>query len=485
MNVLFIYSLDDILSPAKPLQNPGQMQFGISYISSFLKAHGHDTKLIVLSRMLGKKNTRMVDEYIRRASPKLICFTAVSTEYRFIANIAKYIKSRYPEIFLIIGGPHASLNAEETVREEFDAICIGEGEYSVLELVSQLEKNIYPSGIHNLWIKQGPEIGKNPSRPFLEDLDSLPFPDREMWEEWTEEGAGPEYPVLLGRGCPFQCTYCCNHALRKLAEGPYVRFRSTDNIVKEIEGIAGRHSTKINIYLEVETIGADKEWAMDLCSKLERINAARNQPILYRTNLRLAPNLDLDPLFAAFKRSNFWCINIGVESGSERVRRHILKRNYSNQEIVDAVGLARKHGLKIYFYNMIGIPGETEEDFKETIKINRICLPDKIFNHIFFPYPGTELYNLCKTEGLLPKVINTELERCQAVLDLPGFTKKRIQKNFVWFDYNVYKGHRPLSKILNKVLVSKFRSNSHLHYLYRRLTYFRFFKWLKKILKPD
>ena len=389
MNVLFIHSLDFIESSSKPLPTPELMHLGISYISSFLKSHGHQTKLIVLSKVTGRKNINIIDEYLGKYYPKLICFTAVATEYQFIANIAKYIKSRYPDIYLLVGGPHASLNPSEVLLDDFDAICINEGENPVLELVSLMEKGLPLSGISNLLIKHGSEIEKNPVRPFIHDLDSLPFPDREMWQEWTEERPGAKYTVLLGRGCPFQCTYCCNHVFAKLAPGAYVRFRSPDNILEEIKEIATRFPTKKEIYLEIESFGINKEWAIELCSKLEHFNATLNQPLAFGVNLRITPNADLESVFAACKKSNFKFVNIGLESGSERVRREILKRNYSNEDIISAVALARKYGLKITLFNMVGIPGETIADFKETVKINRLCFPDAQWISIFYPYPGT------------------------------------------------------------------------------------------------
>jgi anaerobic magnesium-protoporphyrin IX monomethyl ester cyclase len=483
MNIIFIYSLNVIESTSKPMYTLQQKQYGISYISSFLKEHGHQTKLIVLSRVSDRKNRTIIDEYLKRFYPKLICFTGVSTEYQFIANIAKYIKSHYPDIYLLVGGPHVSLNPEEVLLDDFDALCIGEGENPTLELLSQLEKGAHPSGIPNLWIKHGSEIEKNSPRPFLQDLDSLPFPDREMWQEWIEERQGSKDSVLLARGCPFQCTYCCNHALKKLAPGAYVRFRSPDNIVKEIKEIANRSPSTKEIYLEVESFGINKEWARELCSKLERFNKTLDQPLSFGANLRITPNADLENLFVECKKCNFRFINIGLESGSERVRREILKRNYSNEDIISAVALARKYGLKIALFNMIGIPGETIADFKETVKINRVCLPDWHYTSIFFPYPGTDLYFLCKQQGLLKKPLDTEMERQKATLDLPGFTKKQIQKSYIWFDYYVYKGHKPIYIVLGRVLQSKFASKSYLNIFLRRLSRLAFFNRLRIGLK--
>ena len=482
MKILFINSLNVIKSARKPLDTQEQINFGISYISSFLKEHDHQTKLIVLSRVSGGKNGKIIDEYLNEFHPRLICFAAVSTEYQFIANIAKYIKGKYPDIYLLVGGPHVSLNPEEVLLDDFDALCIGEGENPTLELVSQLEKSVLPSGIPNLWIKHGSKIEKNSPRP-LQDLDSLPFPDREMWQEWMEERLGSRYSVLLGRGCPFKCTYCCNHAFKKLAPGAYVRFRSPDNIVKEIKEIATKFPTQKEIYLEVESFSINKEWAIELCSKLELFNKTLSQPLSFGVNIRITPNADLESIFVACKKSNFRFINIGLESGSERIRREILKRNYSNDDIIRAVSLARKHGLEIAFFNLIGIPGETISDFKETVEINRMCLPDWHLTYIFYPYPGTDLYFLCKEQGLIKEPLDTKMERMTATLDLPEFTKKQILKSYIWFDYYVYKGRKPIYKILARVLKTKLKSNSHLNIFLRRLTRIGFFNWLRNGLR--
>lgn len=488
MNILFVYSMQhDIRSSRKPLRSSLQMQFGISYISSFLKKQGHNAKLIVLCSHLGKKseiNRNVIDEYVKRFCPELICFTAVYSEYNFIVNIAKYIKTRYPDIYLLIGGCHVSLNPEDKSLDVFDALCIGEGEHPTFELVSQLEKGLIPSAIPNLWIKHGHEIEKNLPHPFLRDLDSLPFPDREMWLDWIEAQSWEKVPVLLGRGCPYNCTYCCNHALKKIAPGRYVRLRSPENILDEIKDIVIRFSETKEIYLEVETYGVNKAWAIELCSTLEGFIKTLAEPLSFGVNLRITPNTDFESLFAACKRSNFKYINIGLESGSEVIRRKILKRNYSNQDIINAVTLARKYGLKVIFYNLIGIPGETLADFKETVEINRICLPDGYYNSIFFPYPGTELHTSCKKMGLLKKDLDSETERRKAALELPGFSRKQIQRCYARFDYYVYKGYKPTYKIFLRRFVPKlYSSNYYLECCYKKLKQLGIFMWLINRLK--
>jgi len=447
-----------INSITKPLYGPHQMQFGISYISSFLKAHGHETRLVVLSRVSRRRNWKIIDECLRKFCPRLICFTAVSTEYQFIANVARYIKNHHPDIYLLVGGPHVSLNPNDALFGDFDALCIGEGEYPVLELVSQLEENLHPSGIPNLWIKNDSTTEKNPPRPFLQDLDSLPFPDREMWEEWIREREESRHTVLLGRGCPYQCSYCCNHVFAKLAAGTYTRFRSPDSIANEIRELIARYPRQNEIFLEIENLDGNREWAIELCLELECLNRTLDRPLSFGANVRITPNADYGELFAACKKANFTFLYIGLESGSEKIRREILRRDYSNEDIINAIASAKKHGLKVGLFVMIGLPGETMTDFWQTARIARTCSPDWTLSYIFFPYPGTDLYRLCEEQGWLRTRVDTELERKKCVLDLPGFTKKQVEKSYTWFDYYVFKGRKPVYEILASVLGKKLDS---------------------------
>ncbi|MDD5098038.1 MAG: radical SAM protein [Candidatus Omnitrophica bacterium] len=480
MKILFVYSLQDVQSLHKPLKSPEEIHFGISYISSLLKQHGHQTKLIVLSKVFGKQNVNILDKAIIDFKPRLVCFTAVSSEYGFIAKAARHLKAKNKQIFTLVGGTHVSLNPQEAINDYFDAICVGEGEYPTSELVEQLERNEKPTGIANLIIKQESSLEKNPPRPFIDNLDALPIPDRQMWLEWIDAQPGSRHSVLLGRGCAFECTYCSNHAIKRIASGNYVRLRSPDKIIEEIRWIVDNFPGQKEIYLEVETFYINKDWALRVCEKLEELNLILSNPLTFGVNLRIIPNCDLQPLFIALKKSNFRFVNIGLESGSEEVRRVILKRNYSNSDLINAVKLARKYALKVAFFNLIGVPGETFNDFRETINMNRICLPDWHWTSIFFPYPGTELYKTAENLGLLKADPDFIPERNKAFLDLPGFSRRQIQKSFEWFEYDVYKGIKPIHKILVKVFITKLKTNLYFVYFYRYFSRLRLGKILKK-----
>lgn len=468
---MFIYSLDETQSISRPLRFWTSIQFGVSYISSILKANGHQTQLVVLgSNNHWRNNIKTLNTFMGEFSPHLICVTAVASQYPFVKKITGVIKSQWPDKYLVIGGVHATLNPSEVISDYFDAVCVGEGEYPILELCRQIEANTIPHGISNLWIKSPDgRIEKNPPRPFIQDIDSLPFPDRTIWMSWIKEQRGSELSVLLGRGCPYGCTYCCNHVLKKVAPGKYVRFRSPENIIKEVAFLHATYPTQSRIYFEVESIALNKAWLMEFCKQLETFNATIDNFISYGCNFRISPQSIDENIFLALKKAHFYKINIGLESGSERIRREILKRDYSNKDFLDVTAMARKVGLKIFVFNIIGLPGETYDDYMETVSLNRQCQPDMHYTGIFFPYPGTELYNRCIREGFINLPIDYRLERKQPVMDFPDFSKSQIQKAYTWFIYRVYKGYKPLWWVLMQTVMTKVRCSITLNFLFRRI----------------
>ncbi len=433
MKILFVYSLDDIHSTSKPLRTWSSMQFGISYISSLLKTHGHQTCLLVLGSNYYKESINQLKEHMNEFDPGLVCFTAVFSQYQFIETIAQQVKTQWPDRYLTLGGVHATLQPEEVISGPFDAVCVGEGEYPVLELCHQLESQQMPRGIANFWIKTvDGNIEKNPPREFIQDLNLLPFPDHAMWEPWLCDRNDDEMVILGGRGCPYNCTYCSNHALRKVSKGNYVRMRSPENILDEVEFLYRNYPHR-RFFFEIETLDCYKSWTTELCSKLASFNASIPDPVFFGSNYRINPHTIDESLFSALEKANFDSLNIGLESGSERIRRDILKRNYTNDDFLKVVSMARKHGLKIFVYNMIGLPGESFSDHKETVRLNRQVQPDGHYTGIYYPYPGTELYSTCIEQGLIKKKSFVQMERRQPIMALPNFSKSQIRSAYIWF----------------------------------------------------
>ena len=470
MRVLFVYSLRDGLTLRHPLASLGDIHIGLSYVSACLKARGHSTRLIVLSSERQARSLARLDAAVSEFAPQLVAFTAVSTQFPFISAAAQRLKQRWPGKFLILGGAHASLQPEEAIQSAFDAVCVGEGELPTAELAEQLEAGRTPRGIANLWLKQPDgSVERNPTRNYVEDLEQLPSPDREMWHDWVITPRLTHQVVLPSRGCPYNCSYCSNHALRKLAGGKYVRLRPPAAIVQELRQLAARYPEMTDVYLQSETIAASPKWLEELAAQISAFNAGRKAKISFACNFRVARQVFKEEVFAALAKANVRTIEIGLESGSERVRCGVLRRNYSNEDFFRAVDLSRRHGMSVNVYNMIGLPGETLADYWETVRVNQRVCPDRSLTSIFFPYPGTDLYETCRTEGLLHQAGNLTAERCQATLDYPGFPKREIQRAFDWFEYRVYRGQRSLQFRLRKMLRNKAFSGKWSHLLFVRL----------------
>ena len=458
--------------PDKPLQSPVFIPFGISYIATSLKNAGHKVRLLVLGNQRGSFDKLRTE--LDRHKPGLVCLTAVSSKYHFVRRLARIIRRKCPNAYILIGGPHATLNPENVIRENcFDAICIGEGEEAVVLLARQLANGTLPWDIRNLWIKCGKQVQKNFPGPFIADLDALPHIDRAMWDEWIEDKTLHGPSILIGRGCPNRCTYCSNHALAKKGKGKWVRVRSPGDIVKELETVVKHYPNVNSVYLEVEDLSTSLEYALTLCSRLETFNANRDNPIGFGANLCVRKRTVVDEtLFRRMRQAGFDYVNVGLESGSERIRNEILRRpKYSNDDFSQFCDLARKYGIEVNVYVLIGLPEETRVDLKATVDCLKRSNHSNLMPSIFYPYPGTDLYQKIKEQGLLKNngLLDANQERYRALIDYPGLSRKRIQWTLMTLFFRVYSGKWSLRRRFYMCIFSALYVHPRLRFLHRIL----------------
>jgi radical SAM superfamily enzyme YgiQ (UPF0313 family) len=274
------------------------------------------------------------------------------------------------------------------------------------------------------------------------------------WERWVDE-TDRSFRVVIGRGCPFGCTYCSNHALRQLAEGKYVRFRSPSNILKEIDWIVAHFPEVDKLFLEIETIGASPAFAVELCNRLAEFNARREKPLAFRANLAVTTQLvqrptQLRDMLSAFQRANLLNLNVGLESGSERIRNEILHRPvYTNQDLISFCQTARAYGIQVALFVLMGLPTETVADYLQTVAVARACHPSILHESIFYPYPGTRLFKLAAEMHLFDaSAIQTKAERSRAYLHLEGFPSWRVAFEYVFITWRVFHGRWTLRRSL-------------------------------------
>lgn len=393
MKVTFVYP-DFFQYEDGSFMPEGRMYLGIAYLSAVLRARGHETSLV---HVVEPPERRWLVERVRAEAPDLVGLSSTTHMFRHAASWAGWLRQE-AGVPVICGGVHPTIATEEVIRTPgIDFAAVGEAEDTIVELCEALEEGRDPSGIAGLWARRGEEVTRNPARPLRDDLDSLPFPDRSIFDPSLFcEDQLPRGTLMASRGCPFNCTYCSNHAQKSVYPNPgsYVRFRSPENVVREIElMVAGDPGIEF-IRFDDDILTTDREWL----GRLSELYRARvGMPFICNSRVNFMDD------WTAGTLAEMGCrvVCMGIESGNERFRREVLNRRMSNRRIIDAFASCRAQGMKTVSTNMFGLPLEDSSMVLDTIRVNGRCRPDTIQVSTFIPYPGTELHALCVKEGLI------------------------------------------------------------------------------------
>jgi len=415
MKVLFVY-FDFMIGSG------GKYYEGLASISAVLKQQGHAARLFHITDRIDCQE--FLSTYERDyADSEIVAFSATSHVFPYVAEFSRALKQKHGEVTTVCGGAHATLFPDDAAREEgLDVICVGEGEYPMAELCTALQNDADISGIRNLWIKRGNEIVKNPVRPLIEDLDSLSPPDRELFDyEGSMDMRMNRVAFMGSRGCPYNCTHCCNHALKKIVPNPgsYVRFKSVDRLIGEIVACLEQHPEARHVDFHDDILNLKPAWFGEFVGKYTRLVG---KPYVCCSRFELLK----DRALAQFKESGCMQLAVGLESGDEYVRTEVLNRKQSEELIVKSGALCRQYGIKLYVFTMVGIPGETPTRALRTVKLAARLNPTSVQTSIFYPYVGTDLYERCQTDGLLTNKRVDSYFESETVLDLPGFSRKQI-----------------------------------------------------------
>jgi len=417
MKILFVMPLS---YPVYPFQ--------VASLSSFLKANGHETAYLelILKENLDRKNKQKITQKINNFKPDLTGISSYQLTFDWVKQICRFIKSKY-NLPIIVGGYHTTLAPEEVIHHPaVDIICRGEGEYPLLELMNSLKKKKPKYDIKNLWFKKGKKIIRNEIRPLIENLDSLPFMDREMfdYQKHLDESGEKRYLAVMGsRGCPFNCSNCSNHTLRLIYpnKSKYVRLRSVDNIIKEIKKALKKYSFE-GVSFEDDTFTLYENWVGEFCQKYKK-----EIGLDFYCNAR-PENANLK-MMRQLKKAGCEYISIGIESGDENIRKKILRRQITNYQIKQAFKNAKKVGLKVRSFNMVGLPYETRFSLLKTIYLNFLVAPYQVQTTIYYPFKGTDLGDLCYQKKWVNKAREkkTKVLSNDSILDHPNLTRLEIK----------------------------------------------------------
>jgi len=422
MKILLIYP--------NVVESPKDISLGLGIISSMLKQKGHKVGLIDTSFKITKKE---IIKRFKRFNPDLVGVTAATNDLYNAINICNLIK-KIKNIPIVCGGYHATIAPEDIIKQDcFDIAAIGEAEYSFLKLIDSIEKGEINYKLKNLWFKKQGKTIKNTIGNLNQDLDKLPFADRELfdYQKYIDSNKGLA-TFMSSKGCPFMCTYCINKVLieKYKGKGDYLRFRSINNLFEEIKNTLKKYKVK-EIEFYDDTFTLDKKRLKEFC---ERYPKEINLPFYINARVNAVTKED----FQMLKKAGCIRVSIGIESGDTKIRNPILKRNQTEEQILNTFKWAKQARLKTYSFNMIGIPYETKESIKKTIELNRKINPDYVGVSIFNAFKGTELYNLCLKKNWLTNTYSKSYFQSSNVKH-PNFTIKQLKKIRDKFGFEVYK----------------------------------------------
>jgi len=366
---------------------------GLAYIIGTLKADNHEVELCHLVKEIDIAETI---KYLERSAPDIIGLSFTTNQIKYVRLLFKTVKLSAK--LVVAGGVHCTLLKEDIFNEfpEIDGICIGEGELPLKNLCQKIDNDESYITSPSFYFRTKDGIVENPILP-LRDIDNLALPDYTLFDynEIISEN-GDCFPILLGRGCPYNCHYCCNHVLRQVYpnKNKYVRFPSVTRSIAIIENDLSIYPNARKIAFADDTFTLDKDWLFDFCNIYKR---KIDLPFLCNARVETIS----DQVVQCLKYAGCVSIDFGVESGNEWLRKHILNRRHSNEQIRKAFHVTEKYGIKRFSFNVVGLPFETKEMAKDTLNLNSELRPNFGKCFYFFPFPGTMLHHLCAKYDLI------------------------------------------------------------------------------------
>ncbi len=327
MKILFIIKHIDYIDP-----------MGIMLLSALAKKEGYATYLNILS------NGGLIEK-VEEIKPDIVAYSAKTGEHKYYLDANKTIKSQFPEIFSIMGGPHCTFFPESVNEGNLDVICVGEGDLAWPEFLRAFKKKEAIDNIANIYTKQAYLAGQPPIiRPKNEDLDALPFLDRDLvYREFPILGKFPLRSYMTGRGCPNFCTYCFNHIYNKLyqGKGKMCNRYSVDRICAELRELKEKYPTQLVKFYDDVFVFAEDEWFNEFIEKYPR------EVGLPFTFLTRADYLT-ESMLLKLKKAGMISISMSIEAGNDEVRNKILKRNMPRDRMVNAFLLCHKHKVPTF-----------------------------------------------------------------------------------------------------------------------------------------
>ncbi len=402
--ILFIHPSRKVLGKKDNIYTKESLvpSLGLASIAAYCAREGILPEIIDLR--LPHRTVNDIINSIRNNRYPIVGITAFTSEITAADIIAGKIKNIFPDLPIVIGGPHVSIIPYETLFEfkNFDIAVVGEGEKTIVELLRIFDNNesYRLHDMKGIAFRKDNEIIVNSSGELIDDINSLPFPG---WNFFELKQYGNILPVSTSRGCPYGCYFCTPKYL-----GAKVRVRSYENVVEEIEWIVYKFGVK-RIQFADATFALLKNDAMRLCEEL--IKRGLNKRIKWDCETR-ADSITPE-LLRLMKKAGCEWVAFGVETGNEKILREIVHKGETKEQIRNAIRLAKDAGIKVRCFFIIGHYRETIETIKDTINFALELNPDALSFGLMVPNPGSEIRRLAENKGSGLRILHNKWEDYQ------------------------------------------------------------------------
>jgi anaerobic magnesium-protoporphyrin IX monomethyl ester cyclase len=423
---------------------------GIRYIHAMLKAKGYNVHLIFFGRISAndaqipsEQDYANLLKILKDHDVKFVGLSlSCTTYYEVGTEISKRIRKEMPGIVQLWGGVHTTICPEDCI-DYADYICLGEGEYPTLELVESLICGDDPSKILSLGYKnKAGEYIQNPMRAVISDLDALPWPTWDDHQKWTVlNGKMSEEEICMqdnwvftmtSRGCPFHCTYCVNNCYHRhyREQGMHkMRFRSADNVMAELrdmkEKVPNFPLRHIGFY--DDEFSVSEEWIKDFSQKYTA--EFDNTFWCY-----FHPNMIKESMITPLKEMGLTQIDMGVQTGSERVRKEIYQRPETNDKVRDVMKMLQKHKMNVVLDIITDCPYETEQDKRDSLDFFlSLPRPYEMNFYSLIWFPKVELTEWALRDGYITRddVEDRAKKTMEQFVSTIGW-KKRSKEDTFW-----------------------------------------------------
>ncbi|MEI6058803.1 MAG: radical SAM protein, partial [archaeon] len=394
---------------------------GLAYLAAVVRKEGYGVKI------LDAEALDLTDDEILKAiesyNPSVIGLGVKTPSINMVFGLCSRIKENFPDKIIVLGGPHPTALPNESIENDaVDFVVMGEGEFSFLDLVRELEKKKKNfSKIQSLVFKERRKVIINPRRAPIKDLDSLPYPAYDLLPLDRYKSADSRHEkfvsILTSRGCPGQCLYC-----NKQVFGSCVVVRSAKSLIEEVEFLIKKYGFK-EFHIVDDLFTINKKRVIEFCELLIK----KKIKIIWKcgNGVRVG-TVDLE-LLQAMKSAGCYSISYGVESGNQEILNK-MKKGQTLEQVEKAVSLTKRVGIECVCFFMFGNIGENEKTMRETIAFAKKLDPDFALFSIMVPYPATEVRRIIEKEG---KIFETNWDNYDHVAGKAVFEHGEIKRALV------------------------------------------------------